>query len=311
MNGYHIIVVPNNAANTKRLHLSSLTMRLVGLLAILLLPTFVGAIFMTLHYQNKVALLQNQMIEENQIIEQKEILASKISALERALSKTQVSMEQLKGDLTMDVSSIQAGVGPIEPDGDVDNKAALFPKVTSQLGDYLEKGGKMSLPLINTKLHAYDEEIETLQSDIQGIYTLNEDKIKFLASMPNVMPVDGWITSNFGFRHHPYSGINKMHYGIDVASPTGTIVRAPADGKVLVANYAGGYGREVVLDHGFGVNTVYGHASELFVKEGDFVKKGEPLAAVGSTGSSTGPHLHYEVHVDGIPTDPLQFVFKQ
>jgi len=85
---------------------------------------------------------------------------------------------------------------------------------------------------------------------------------------------------------------------------------APADGKVVYADFRGGYGRMLMIDHGYGLSTVYGHTSKLFVKVGDLVKKGEMVAAVGSTGSSTGPHLHYEVHVDGIPTDPLNFVVQ-
>ncbi len=197
MSSYHIIVVPSNASKTKRLHLSSLTLRLLAFLGAIMIPIFVGAIFTTIHYQNKLASLQNQMLEENQIVEQKELLASKLQGIERALSKTQQSMDQLKGDLTMDVASIQTGVGPINPEEPLDGSAKTLPRVTSQLGDYLEKGGKINLALVNTKVHDYDDEIETLQSDIESIYTLNKDKIKFMASMPNVMPIDGWINTLF------------------------------------------------------------------------------------------------------------------
>ena len=310
MKGFHIIVVPGNAAKTKRIHVSTLTVRMLALLGVLIVPVFAGAVFSTIHYQNKLLALKNQMLEENQIVEQKELLSAKLQNIERALSKTQLSMEQLKGDLSMDVSAIQTGVGPLDPELAIDAKAAGLPKISESIDSFLEKGGKLNVATVNTKVHDYDEELETLQSEIESIYTLNEDKIKYLSAMPNVMPVDGWITSGFGIRHHPLAGNFKMHYGIDIASPTGTIVRAPSDGRVVLADYSGGYGNKVVMDHGFGVSTVFAHASELLVKKGDIVKKGDPLASVGSTGSSTGPHVHYEVHVDGIPTDPLQFVFK-
>ena len=124
------------------------------------------------------------------------------------------------------------------------------------------------------------------------------------------MPVNGWVTSDFGGRRSPYSGVYKMHYGIDIASPMGTPVQAPADGKVVFAESKGGYGRMVVIDHGYGVQTLYGHASKIFVDNGQKIKRGDEIALVGSTGASTGPHLHYEIHVDGIPADPLNFIME-
>ena len=174
----------------------------------------------------------------------------------------------------------------------------------------LDKEGDLSLSTINSKMAQMDNRLSGFQSKVEEIYDLNADKIRFMDATPSSMPVDGWITSDFGFRRSPYSGVYRMHYGLDIASPTGTIVRAPADGKVLFADARAGYGREVILDHGFGVNTVFAHASALFVEEGEKVQRGEPIAAVGSSGASTGPHLHYEVHIDGIPTDPLAYVMK-
>ncbi len=310
--GYHIIVVPQDATKSRRLQISSLTARLVALGGLLIVPLLVGAIFSTIHYQNKVVALKMQMQEEHQIVEQKEILASRIVTLERSLSRTQQSVDDLKGALDMETRQIQAGVGPIEGMQDQEHPLQTLPKPVPSLSmdEFLEGGGQVSVQNVHKKLHDLDERINGLNTDIEGIYSINEDKIKFLNAMPNLMPVDGWITSGFGYRVNPYSGIYKMHMGLDIASPIGTIVRAPADGKVILTDFSGGYGRKVVIEHGFGVETVYAHGSQFFVKEGDVVKRGAPVAAVGSTGSSTGPHLHYEVHVDGIPTDPLQYVFK-
>jgi murein DD-endopeptidase MepM/ murein hydrolase activator NlpD len=122
------------------------------------------------------------------------------------------------------------------------------------------------------------------------------------------LPVDGLITSGFGWRHHPILQTGRFHNGLDVAAPTGTTIRAAHSGAVIFAGWFGGYGNAVILDRGDGITTLYAHASELYVGEGQVVGAGEAIAAVGSTGLSTGPHLHFEVRLSGTPTDPLDFL---
>jgi murein DD-endopeptidase MepM/ murein hydrolase activator NlpD len=118
----------------------------------------------------------------------------------------------------------------------------------------------------------------------------------------------GAVSSSFGWRKDPFSGEDRFHYGVDFAASEGTPVRAPMQGKVLSSEYRGGYGNLVVLDHGNGLTTLYAHNRENTVKEGDWVQKGTPLARVGSTGRSTGPHLHFEVRKDGRQLDPVAFL---
>jgi len=119
-------------------------------------------------------------------------------------------------------------------------------------------------------------------------------------------PARGPITSGFGLRRHPLFGIVHRHQGVDIAAPWGTPVRAAAAGTVVYAGWFGGYGKLVVVDHGGGVATLYGHLSSIAVSPGDRVAAGDVLGRVGSTGYSTGPHLHFEIRVDGRPVDPLR-----
>lgn len=117
-------------------------------------------------------------------------------------------------------------------------------------------------------------------------------------------PVTGTITSPFGWRSNPFGGSPEFHQGLDIAAPSGTTVTAAAGGTVIMAQWYGGYGNYVLIDHGGGYSTGYGHLSAIYVSQGQSVTRGQAIGAVGSTGQSTGPHLHFEVRINGKPVDP-------
>ncbi len=121
-------------------------------------------------------------------------------------------------------------------------------------------------------------------------------------------PIVAPITSPFGYRTHPILGYQKFHSGMDFGADSGTIIYAADSGNVVFAGWYGGYGNAVIIEHGNGISTLYAHTSEVYVSEGQAIQKGQPIAAVGSTGFSTGPHLHFEVRVNGEPVDPAQFL---
>ncbi len=138
---------------------------------------------------------------------------------------------------------------------------------------------------------------------------LNENKILY-ASIPAIKPCEGLIGQNgFGMREHPILGINKMHEGIDIITDVGTNVRSAGNGIVSFVGMRGGYGLAVEIEHASGYKTIYAHLSGSLVKEGQTVTRGKVIALTGNSGLSTGPHLHYEVHHDGIKLDPAQFFF--
>lgn len=129
-------------------------------------------------------------------------------------------------------------------------------------------------------------------------------------SAPGVLawPVAGTITSPFGYRRSPFGGGMEFHQGLDIAAPMGTTVQAASGGTVISAGWYGGYGNYILIDHGGGMATGYGHLSQIFVSAGQPVQKGQAIGAVGSTGMSTGPHLHFEVRLQGKPTDPAGYL---
>lgn len=152
--------------------------------------------------------------------------------------------------------------------------------------------------------------INVLERDIHQIDQGLLDKDTFLNSTPSILPSNGWITSYFGPRHSPFSGALKMHEGMDIGARPGTNIVAPADGVITFAGEKAGFGKFVQIDHGYGMETIFGHASSVLVRTGQRIQRGDLIARVGNTGRSTGPHLHYEVRVNGTAVDPLYFILN-
>ena len=127
-------------------------------------------------------------------------------------------------------------------------------------------------------------------------------------SAPNLWPVEGRITGSFGERIDPFNGEGAFHSGVDISSEVGSAVMAPADGAVTFADFLGGYGRAVVVDHGHGITTRYGHLSSFAVAAGQYVHRGDTIGYVGLSGRATGPHLHYEVRINETPVNPRKYL---
>ncbi len=135
-------------------------------------------------------------------------------------------------------------------------------------------------------------------------------KQSLMNAIPNIRPARGWITSPFGYRSSPFTGHLVLHAGVDIAASPGAPVYAPADGVVTFAGYDEGYGKLVAIDHGYGYSTRLAHNSQIYTKVGQRVSKWDIVASVGNTGRSTGPHLHYEVRLNGVPKNPINFILE-
>lgn len=180
-------------------------------------------------------------------------------------------------------------------------------------GDYLAapEMEDLSEPArICSRLDRLTDQAGTQRADFRSILDkLGEDRI-LRHRVPSVSPVGGWVVREFGYGPDPFTGRVRFHPGIDIAAPKGSLICAPADGRVTFAGLKRDLGLLVILDHGYGYRTYYAHCGFLRVRQGKLVKRGDAIATIGRTGRATGPYLHYQVRVDGQPVDPRVFFLE-
>lgn len=148
---------------------------------------------------------------------------------------------------------------------------------------------------------------EVRQQDLLRILRENRDT---LSSLPSIWPATGFVTSSFGMRSSPLGGGTRLHKGLDISNRTGTPIVATAQGEVILAARDGAYGLCVEINHGGGIVTKYAHLNKMTVEPGQWVKRGQVIGHMGSTGRSTGPHLHYEVRLNGVPVNPMRYILE-
>ena len=244
------------------------------------------------------------------------VLADQREEAARAEERVQAHLNAM----AMRLGELQAQVLRMENVGDrLAKTAGLKPQELPKIepGNVPGRGGaESSLPARNLSVDEFSHLLDALKQQMD----VTTDQLSVLEALlmhdsanrrflPTLFPIiDGWYSSNFGWRIDPFTGQNSMHEGIDFTAETGTPVVAAASGKVIFADWHPAYGKMVEIDHGNGLVSRYAHASALLVKEGDLVVRGQKIAAVGSTGRSTGPHLHFEVRLNGVPQNPARFL---
>ena len=164
---------------------------------------------------------------------------------------------------------------------------------------------------LQAEYDAFDAESNKIESRLAALTNTQRSSGSYVPfSGRFIVPASGRRSSGFGMRRHPVLGTTRLHAGIDIAAPTGTAIRASASGTVVTASSMRGYGNTVIIDHGGGFSTLYGHCSRLSVRTGQRVSQVDRIAAVGSTGLSTGPHLHFEIRINGRPVNPASYLYR-
>jgi len=189
------------------------------------------------------------------------------------------------------------GVGGSIPE-DLDPKLPLTEKHNSLIREMHEQARELNLASVSQ-----EKVFESLINDLKR-------KRNLLSSTPSIWPTKGWLSSGFGYRISPFTGLREFHKGFDISSREGTPVIATADGVVTFVGKNGFYGNMIKIDHGHGMMTRYGHLEKMLKKRGDAVKRGDVIALMGNTGRSTGPHVHYEVFLNGLPVNPQKYILN-
>ena len=326
---YTFLMVSDQKGTTKRLVISSAWVKTFGFLAFLLMVVgaagvvdYAGLLFQSM--ENKRLLAENGRLKKEFVVVQ-----NKMTGLEKQLERIQNFATKL-GMITNDNQSdqeIRLAMGPMPRPG----------QAVEEMNQDTESRNPASVVAAKDKLFFEEALLDTRNGEIfnekadnhaslsirmdrlgkeaglkeQNILRLWENlssRQSLLRATPQTKPTNGWFTSKFGYRKSPFTGRPVMHKGLDIAAPPGTPIFAPADGVVSYAGYDSGYGKLISIDHGYGMVTRYGNVSKIYTTVGQKIKRGDVIGAVGNTGRSTGPHLHYEVRINNVPVDPSNYI---
>ncbi|MBW1781660.1 MAG: M23 family metallopeptidase [Deltaproteobacteria bacterium] len=240
--------------------------------------------------QKENVLQKEQILHMARRIDQFTLEMSELKKLDHKL-KVMVNLETREGDERF------RGVGGSDP-------VLLDPKKT------MAKVDRDLVRAMHKSLDNLNVDMDSSKEDKTGLQKFLESQKILLASTPSIWPTKGWLSSRFGYRSSPFTGRKEFHKGIDISTRMGAPIVASADGVVSFTGWDRGYGRVVVIKHGYGLKTKYAHLKKALVKRGQHVKRGETIALVGKSGRTTGSHLHYEVHLNGVPVNPIRYVLN-
>ena len=299
---YTIMIIPESASKPKQFHVPAWAVRA----ALVVLPILLLI---------SITLLLDYRFVANQVFENRELQAEN-RRLRQQVQLYQNRMESLEASLDR-IENFSARLKMITNLMDRDNLSAHLelpiPNASSNIvqNPPLSREDLAIRESVDKQFEKVSTQSLTLEQNLHDLYELLSDQKSFLNALPTKKPADGYFSSGFGVRVSPFGdGGEKMHEGLDIANVVGTPIKAPAQATVLFSGRKSGYGQIVILDHGYGLETWYGHASRLLVKPGQLVHRGQTIALIGNQGHSTGPHVHYEVRVHGIPVDPLNYLLE-
>lgn len=305
--GFTLLIVPNSASEVK-------SIRVPLTLIITLLTIFIvnGVLLIKYWMQiNEIKYFQMAIKKNDQYIAQLEMERKELKpTLERSI-KIAAELEKIR---TENIHMQNQLKNILQRGGRTSHQVSRGTSVRNNIyklnnSIQIENRNNVSLQKIN---QTFDQLEKYLVEEAKAQEKLADELSKLekkLAHTPSIWPINSRnITSPFGNRFHPVYRSYKQHTGIDIKASTGTKVYSAADGVVVFSGYRGGYGYTIIIDHGYGYKTLYAHNSRLEVNEGAEIKKGQLIAFSGSTGTSNGPHLHYEVHVEGQPVNPVMFL---
>ena len=296
-----VIVVPHSASSSKSVSVSTTVLKLVvGVATVVTASALAAAVSVLSH---GVDVTRNHQLERENAVLARELdrLGGRVGSLSDTLALISRRDQEIR---------LVAGLEPLDPDvrrAGIGGPAGLWPEREELLSD-VGANGRRAFG-VHADLDALIRRANLIATSFKQAGDSLQSQVQRLAAMPSIMPTSGFLSSRFSsIRYHPILHENRAHEGVDITAPYGTEVISPAGGRVVKVGWENGYGLAISVDHGYGIETRYAHLSRTAVAVGQVLRRGDRLGWVGNTGLSIGPHLHYEVLVNGRPTDPLRYV---
>jgi murein DD-endopeptidase MepM/ murein hydrolase activator NlpD len=286
--------LPDGVRNVKQIKIPKFLIHIFTLSSLAVMAVLAWA-FMDYHTLRTELPSRHYLLKENQQQKlQLAALSQKIDAINAEMVGLKEFDHKLKVmvNLETDENDTQfLGVGGSDP-------TLLDPEYT------IEKAHQKLVRLMHQSLDNLNTEIAVQMEEKKDLFKFLENQKSMLACTPSIWPIKSWVTSKFGFRKSPFTQKREFHSGLDISARTGSPIIAPADGVVAFVGQNRLSGNFITINHGYGMQTSYLHLNKALVKKDQYVKRGDVIAQVGNTGRSTNPHLHYEVHLKGVPVNP-------
>jgi Membrane proteins related to metalloendopeptidases len=301
---YHIVIFKDREGGFRNLRMRGW----LGVLLFLVVAGLAGVNAYLWSFYSRALTLEHELGEAQKVIRANDSqvlsLTGKLQALEADILRVQQFDTKLRVLMNVDKDASDTG--------DDEERVAAAASGAGALNNplFLSRHRELYIRRMHSLVDELAANILLEEVEQQTLVVLMRTNKDTLLSTPSIWPVKGFLTSGFGWRRSPMSGASRMHQGLDISNRVGTPIRAPARGAVTFSGADGAYGICVMLNHGNGIVTRYAHMSKTLVKVGDYVQRGDVIGALGNTGRSTGPHLHYEVIVNGMPVNPMRYILN-
>ena len=301
-----IVIFPGSLSTPKKLRLPKRLVKFSILVSFVVLIGFLGSSFYFIQQYLKLQGSEAELVKLRHESKIRKIQVEKFTQQVKNFETEMVRLERFEKKLRV-ITALENSPRSIEKNWGVGGPYGLS---TNSFTTAMGRGAANMVERLSNGLDHLGKQAKIQSISFQELDNFFKNQKSLLSSTPSIWPIRGWVTSGFGFRKSPFTGLREKHEGWDIAARNGSPVRTTADGVVVVEGREYGYGNLVEIDHGYGLVTRYGHNSKHLVKVGDRVKRGQVIALVGNTGRSTGPHLHYEVLLNGVPVNPKNYILE-
>ena len=303
---FTIVFFPGSLSAPRKLHLPKRFVKFGILVSFVVLIGVLGSSFYFVQQYSKLQGSETELVKLQRDAKIRKSQVEKFAQQVKNFETEMVRLERFEKKLRV-ITALENSPRSIEKNWGVGGPYGFS---TNSFTTAMGWGAANMVERLSNGLDHLGKQAKIQSISFQELDNFFKNQKSLLSSTPSIWPTRGWVTSGFGFRKSPFTGLRERHEGWDIAARNGAPVRTTADGVVVVEGREYGYGNLVEIDHGYGLVTRYGHNSKHFVKVGDRVKRGQVVTLVGNTGRSTGPHLHYEVLLNGVPVNPKNYILE-